>query len=395
MGISDILKETITGVKVMKGPVFLKDNNSAEEQIKQLEVIYEQADEVAKEEISQDIRSLKYGLVGENAIKYELQNSHMPMVVLQDLYLEHEGLTAQIDYLIITKKGNFVIECKNLYGNITVNNAGDFIRTVSYGKRFVKEGIYSPITQNERHMELIKQLRASEKGMINKILFEKYFNENYKSIIVLANPKTVIDMKYAKKEVKDKIIRCDQLVRYMKEMNAANKSSGCTDKQMMELGEKFLSYHKENKTDYLKKYRVHINTVEEKISIMDQPSETEQKSDEIQKTTVEQRENIAQTMMEENPLKGDSNHKCKQADNNSIALEDTPLYKELKKYRLDQSRIENIKAFYIYNNLQLESIIKLMPKNEEELKSVSGFGDMKCQKYGTEIIKIVNRYREE
>ena len=76
MGISDILKETITGVKVMKGPVFLKDNNSAEEQIKQLEVIYEQADEVAKEEISQDIRSLKYGLVGENAIKYELQNSH-------------------------------------------------------------------------------------------------------------------------------------------------------------------------------------------------------------------------------------------------------------------------------------------------------------------------------
>ena len=244
-------------------------------------------------------------------------------------------------------------------------------------------------------MELIKQLRASEKGMINKILFEKYFNENYKSIIVLANPKTVIDMKYAKKEVKDKIIRCDQLVRYMKEMNAANKSSGCTDKQMMELGEKFLSYHKENKTDYLKKYRVHINTVEEKISIMDQPSETEQKSDEIQKTTVEQRENIAQTMMEENPLKGDSNHKCKQVDNNSIALEDTPLYKELKKYRLDQSRIENIKAFYIYNNLQLESIIKLMPKNEEELKSVSGFGDMKCQKYGTEIIKIVNRYREE
>lgn len=30
-----------------------------------------------------------------------------------------------------------------------INHKGDFIRTVQYGNRWFKEGIYSPITQNE------------------------------------------------------------------------------------------------------------------------------------------------------------------------------------------------------------------------------------------------------
>jgi len=84
------------------------------------------------------------------------------MFLLHDLYLEFEGLTAQIDYLIITRKHQFVIECKNLYGNIEINSAGGFTRMVSYGRRTKKKGIYSPITQNRRHLELIKQIRADK-----------------------------------------------------------------------------------------------------------------------------------------------------------------------------------------------------------------------------------------
>lgn len=41
---------------------------------------------------------------------------------------------------------NVFIECKNLYGNIEVDSQGNFTRTVSYGKYYKKEGIYSPIT---------------------------------------------------------------------------------------------------------------------------------------------------------------------------------------------------------------------------------------------------------
>jgi len=34
-----------------------------------------------------------------------------------------------------------------------------------------------------------------------KIMLEKYFYENYRSIVVLANPKTVLNDRHAKKEI--------------------------------------------------------------------------------------------------------------------------------------------------------------------------------------------------
>lgn len=41
----------------------------------------------------------------------------------------------------------------------------------------------------------------------------------------------------------------------------------------------------------------------------------------------------------------------------------------------------------------IDQIIDIMPKSIEELKKVKGLGEVKCQKYGNEIIKICDRYR--
>ncbi len=79
------------------------------------------------------------------------------MYVLRDLYIEHNGLTAQIDYLVVTRVMNFVIECKNLIGDIEIDREGNFVRTYKMFGKIVREGIYSPITQNERHLEVIRQ----------------------------------------------------------------------------------------------------------------------------------------------------------------------------------------------------------------------------------------------
>lgn len=100
----------------------------------------------AEARLEKDLRLVRAGIDGERHHLYELKNSHMDMFILQDLFLEHEGLTAQIDFLVITPQRNFVIECKNLVGNIEINSRGDFIRTFEGGK---KEGIYSPVTQNQ------------------------------------------------------------------------------------------------------------------------------------------------------------------------------------------------------------------------------------------------------
>ncbi len=52
------------------------------------------------------------------------------------------------------------------------------------------------------------------------MLFEKHFADSHKPIVVLTNPKTYMNYKYAKKEIKDQIIRADQLIAYIKRQDA-------------------------------------------------------------------------------------------------------------------------------------------------------------------------------
>lgn len=208
----------------MKEPVFLKESSNAEIMLEKLRELEPELNEEGKAVLRQDIKYLEYGIEGEKRIAYELKNSHMPMYILHDLYLEDGELSAQIDYLVITRKICFVIECKNLYGDIEINNAGDFIRTIEFGGKRKREGIYSPITQNERHLELMKKMKLDRRSnFITKFMVQKTFNDLYKAIIVLANPKTVLNARYAKKEIKEKVIRADKLITYIKDMYKNSK----------------------------------------------------------------------------------------------------------------------------------------------------------------------------
>lgn len=346
MAIVDYIKEAITGEKPLSSPVFLKETSDSAVQLEKLKTMLQTAPLDIKQSIERDIRLMEYGIQGENQISFELKNSHMPMVVIHDLYFEHEGLTAQIDYLIVTQKLILIVECKNLFGNITVDNQGNFVRTLNYGKRWQKEGIYSPITQNQRHMALLKEKRlADKKNLIARAGLERYFDDFHKSIVVIANPKTVLDVKYAKKDVKNKIIRCDQLIDYIKNLENSSKETKSSDKEMMKLAEYFLSWHRENPVDYTQKYKI----------------ESEKKD-------------------------GAEPQEAKDS------VEETPLYQALKAFRYEKSKEEGIKAYYIFTNAQLENIIEVKPENIDDLKSISGFGDKKCEKYGQEILEIIKMH---
>lgn len=239
----------------LKGPVFIKESSCAENQIEELKKLAESSDGELKEKINTEIRNIKSGLIGEEQIAYELKNSHIPMYILRDLYLEHNGLTAQIDFLVITKSRNFVIECKNMFGNIEITPKDDFIRAISYNGKSYKERIYSPITQNQRHLELIKEIRWETKtNILQRKWFEDAFAENYRSLIVLANTKSILNDKYAKKEIKKKVVSVDNLLMEMKRIMSEKSAVEGNEKIMLSLAKFFLSIHKEQ-PDYNKKYR--------------------------------------------------------------------------------------------------------------------------------------------
>lgn len=336
------------------GPVFLKSSNQAEEYISKLKLLLEKCDGRIKENIEKQIAIAEYGVLGEKNVAFELKNSGSDMYILQDICLEHNELTAQIDYLIVTRKRIYIIECKNLIGDIEINNGGDFVRTYQLKGRKIKEGIYSPITQNARHLQIIKEVRKTVKGnFITKKLFENYFDENYKSIVVLANPKTILNAKFAKKEVKEQIVRADQLVQRIKEMDKQVKEA-MSEKEMIEVANFFLAQNQESRKDYAEKYAEVLKAVQES--------------------------NVGNTTVDNT------------AADNTITENVTreQLITELKAFRLERSRQEKIKPYFIFNDAQMEELIDKYPKSIEELCQVSGFGKVKADKYGEVILGILN-----
>lgn len=225
-------------------PIFLKEDSETTQHITRLKELQDKATGKVKDDLAREINLATYGEVGEKNIAFELKNSGMLMYIIHDLHLQFEDLSAQIDYAVITRKHMFFIECKNLFGNIDIDNQGNFIRNYSWNGKTIKEGIYSPITQNQRHLEVYKQLnRSNKKNIIMRIGFEKGFDSFHKSIVVLANPKTVLNAKYAKKEVKDKVIRADQLIEYIKNAEKQSKEMASSEKGMKEWAEGLLAYH--------------------------------------------------------------------------------------------------------------------------------------------------------
>ena len=350
----------------LENPVFLKEESDTAEYIKKLEILKNKADGNLKKQIEQEILFVSLGEVGEKRVAFELKNSGIPMYVLRDIHLTTGDLSAQIDYIVITRKRNFIIECKNLYGNIEIDNQGNFIREYNIKRKFIREGIYSPITQNQRHLEVIKQIRKGVRSnIITKRIFESSFDENYRSIVVLANPKTILKSNYAKKEIIDKVIRADQLIQFIKDECKKSKNPETTDKYMKDLAEFFLSEHKPKESDYAKKFEEIIY----KNNMRGQQFETVK-----QNTVVAEEVKVLITDKE----------------NNDNSREE--LIKELKAFRLAKAREENSKPYLIFTDRHMMDLVEKMPESKDSLLKVFGFGQARVEKYGDDILEIIKRY---
>ena len=195
---------------LFKDTIFLKDSCDLENEIFELEALKDKVKD--KDELNKYIKTLRAGLNGERAIEYELKNARIGMFVLHDINIQYEDLNAQIDYVIITPAHCYLVESKNMVGDISVDNKGQFIRKMPWGK---SEAIYSPITQAQRHIDALKKIRDANRSTIEKTLM--YFSkDNYlKPLVVVSNSNGILNTKWAKKEVKEKIVRVDGLIEYL------------------------------------------------------------------------------------------------------------------------------------------------------------------------------------
>ncbi len=280
---------------------------------------------------------VKKGLEGENEIAYQLKKTNIGMYVLRDIKVKYQDLSAQIDYVVLTPICTYFIECKNLVGNITVNEKGDFIRELNINGITIKKGMYSPLRQVEAQREVIRKIWESRANVIYKFFGSKNFNKYRKVLVVASNKETILDTSNAPSDMKYKILRSDSLVRQMEyDFDHRDKNEALLSKKELEDAAKsYIEVSYKEKIDYYEFYKRKY---------------------------------------------------C-----NNILKENNNLKEKLIEFRKNRSTEMNIPAYYVFTNDELDKLVELRPKTIEELKSLNILTPVKIKTHGEAIVEEINR----
>ena len=241
MGILDIFEK-------FRDTIFLKEDSTLQKRVKELERLLEKDSQ--NEQLQQELFLSKKGLKGEDEIAYQLKKANIGMYVLRDINIEYEDLKAQIDFVVITPWCCYFIECKNLMGNITLDERGNFIREYKYKGHSVKKGMESPYRQVCAQREVYKKIWMKKQGKLKTFLFEKSFEEMHRVLVVAANGENILNTKNAPKDIKYEVIKADALIRKLEyDGNHSDKSLWENRKEMESWANHFLllNVNNENK----------------------------------------------------------------------------------------------------------------------------------------------------
>lgn len=100
------------------------------------------------------------GKKGEKKVNVILNSLSKEYHVFTDIYLKVNGMTTQIDHLIISDYGIFVIETKNYKGWIYGDDSSENWTQNIYGKKFQ---LYNPIKQNLGHIKALESILKIQK----------------------------------------------------------------------------------------------------------------------------------------------------------------------------------------------------------------------------------------
>lgn len=332
-------------------PEFVKDFDEENVNLSNLIELSTEIHGDKKDEIEMEILLMKQGIASEREVQFELKNSFIPMLCLHDVRIEHNGLVAQLDFIVITKKFICVLETKKLNGDIEINKDGDFIRLIKnkYGKIVKKEGMYSPITQNERHISILRSMLIENK-IIKSIPII--------SSVIVASPKTIINKSFAPQKIQYALKKYDQITNFLKQQLEAHKdTSTITEKQMYEISNFLITNNKPIEFDWVGKFAISDKDyASPKVSLI--------------------QNKIDVPISKPQPIKTNDD-----------------IYEALKKYRLETSRAEGNKPYFLFSNDELDDLVSKKPKTIAELMSVKGFGPKKAEKYGEAIISIFKSYK--
>ena len=327
MGILDIFDK-------FRDAIILKEDCELERKVKYLEELKNKNPN--NKSITQQLYIAQKGLEGENEIIYQLKKSNIGMFILHDVNLVYEDLKAQIDFVVITPWCCYFIECKNLIGNILVNEKGDFIREYSFKGHKVKKGIESPYRQVQAQRDVYKKIWLKLQGKLKSFLFERNFESFHRVLVVAANGENILNTKYAPKEMKNNIIKADALIRKLEyDRDRSDRDLWDNKKAMEQWANHFIKLNIEKEENF----EIKLEDCEDKVE----------------------------------------------------SLNVDVLKERLIEFRKQRSKEKNIPAYYVFNNDKLEKILQILPKTLEDLKKSKILNDVKVNAHGKDIVNIINQ----
>lgn len=119
------------------------------------------------------------GFFGELWVRLELKKLSDDYLVINNLMIKNGDRTSQIDHVVVSKYGVFVIETKQYNGYIKGNDYDKNWLQICGNKRFF---IHNPVHQNYGHvMALVKLLNIEESFFISLVCFSSNAKLNIKS----------------------------------------------------------------------------------------------------------------------------------------------------------------------------------------------------------------------
>lgn len=168
------------------------------------------------------LRPIIIGYIGELLVRLRLKRlDESSYTVLNDILIKTEEGTTQIDHIVVSEYGIFVIETKHMTGKVYATDFGEQWK-VYYGKRCRK--LFNPFRQNYGHIKNLESLLSAPEEAFKPIL------------VFIKKSRLTLNRKEVKKNtllyhtelvkhirsVTDKCITLEQKLIYINQINAAN-----------------------------------------------------------------------------------------------------------------------------------------------------------------------------
>ncbi len=308
--------------------------------------------------------------------------------ILTNVYLpKGNGETTEIDLIYIHETGIYVLESKNYSGWIFGDEKSKYwMQTLKNGQ---KQKFYNPIWQNNTHIKYLMKILKVDESFIKSIIVFSERCTIKKMEVNLENIKVI--NRYKLKKTIDKLI--DNSPKVFEEGKIIElyyelKPYTCVSDKIKEnhieqINQKQNLDFNSKKTNLKEKGNIKAKAPLDRINESRKSMDLE---DKIEVVEIKDAMKTEESMYNNFEINLDN----EKSTSIEIAKKDDELYKLLKEYRKKVSIEENLKPFMVFNNQELDSIIKSKPQNSEELIKIKGFGSKKIEKYGESILKIIN-----